>query len=354
VPSGANGTLPAQRTIPQKVTGTPTGPILYVWNGTEYSQGGGVAVYADAGSTLLRTIGPPNSGDIFDDMTADPSGHLFLAFHLLNDGPHGPGDLNIYWRRGTRVVQRLKQTHPFGLPILDSSENLNTMCAPGRVCTYAASGDQRVVKQDVIRRIALGKISPYYKGAHDFSVDISADLAINRGGVVQIFAPGQTEPYWQISPQTLDGMTSTAFDSKGDLYLAMRCVEPGYDGGVAEYAPNTNKYPIRILSTLDGVVCPEKLAIDASDNLYVLGGYTQSNVTVFPPTSNTPIRTMTEGLVNAQSHTMILDALGDVYVSNGGYGSDPGNVVVYPPGESVPIRTVTQGVHNPLKLAAGP
>ncbi|MGA8534671.1 MAG: hypothetical protein WB615_11225 [Candidatus Tumulicola sp.] len=291
-------------------------------------------------------------------MTADSSGHVFLAVYVPEAHHRPSGRLNIYSGRGAKVVQSLNQAHVFFLPILDSFGSLFTMCAAARVCEYAAAGNQKVLKQRVIRRIALGKIPPlthHVDGAHDFATDSSGDLAINRGGTVQVFAPGETAPYWSISPQTLDGMTATAFDSKGDLYLALRCVEPGYDGAVLEYAPGSSIYPIRNLSTLDGVVCPDSVKVDTFDNLYVLGGYTHPNVTVFPPTGDTLLRTMTEGIVEAQGHVIALDSLGDVYVSNSGvFGSDPGSVVVYPAGGSTPIRTVTKGMQNPQELATGP
>ena len=102
---------------------------------------------------------------------------------------------------------------------------------------------------------------------------------------------------------------------------------------------------------------PAKNAVDASDNLYVLGGYVSNdNVTVYPPAGSAPLRTMTEGIVDKQAHSMVLDSLADVYVSNGGYSpsGDPGSVIVYPPGGSTPIRTVTEGIHNPVSLAVGP
>lgn len=336
-------------------TGMHNGPVLYLWNEPSESQEPAVSVYANGGAKLVRTITAPGNGtNGFNGMTSDAEGHLFMAYVPLNSSRNPPGYLSIYSRLGSRVVQKLKQSHQFQLPIIDSLGNLETMCAAGRVCTYAAADDQRVVKQQVIRRIALARISPYHKGVHDFAADKSGDLAINRGGVVQVFAPGATTPSWQEAPQTLDGMNSTAFDSKGNLYLAVRCVTDDA-GEILEYQPN-GKYPLRSIGQLNGIYCPDQVAVDGSDNLYVLqGGFPKTNVTVYPSSSNAPLRTITEGIVNGQSHLMALDVLGDLYITNGGViGSDPGSVVVFQPGKTLPSRTITQGVLNPQGLSVGP
>ncbi|HEY3675472.1 MAG TPA: hypothetical protein VGK84_05730, partial [Candidatus Tumulicola sp.] len=92
-----------------------------------------------------------------------------------------------------------------------------------------------------------------------------------------------------------------------------------------------------------------------ADNVYALNNTEVGiNVIVFPPTGNTPLRTITQGIAKEGVPLLTVDAQGDVYVSNSGeFGGDLGNVVVYAPGGTTPVRTITNGVANPMNIAVG-
>lgn len=345
--------LPAQPGTARAASGKQHGPTLYVLNAAFKDRVPTVTVYGDAGSTLLRTISSPPNTFGFNDLTADTSGHLFLGYFTGGTHHNEPGFLRIYSDRGSRVVQRLKQSKPFLLSMLDGLGNLFTVCATKRVCEYAAADGSKVVKQDVIRRIALGRL-PHGGFPYGFASDSLGNVAINENGWANVFAPAQTSPYWTITAGPDCGISSMAFDSKGDLYVA--CAGDDYSGGILEYAPGEGQYPIRYLYGPDGVGTVTGIKVDSADNVYALNNLGVGlNVIVFPPTGSVPLRVISQGIAREGVHLMTVDSLGDVYVSNSGeFGSDPGNVVVYPPGGTTPVRTVTDGVMNPQELAVGP
>lgn len=315
------------------------GPALYVLNsgsGTSFD----VSVYAAGGATHLRNISIGHYGDGFT--VAGP--WLYVAYPTDQGDPGGSGSLSIYSSRGAKPVRTLKQNHPFGSLAVDSSKNLFTLCASDRVCEYADS------KQNVIRKIALAKFG---FSLTDMAVDASGDLAISSGSAgVIVFAPGKAAPYWSIGKIDAGAL---AFDASGNLYVA----NDASPTSVAVYAPN-GQAPIRIIT--DGVAFATGLALDTSNNLYVLSfGIEQSgscsqppSVTEYPAGQTQPIRTITNGIACDQGHWLALDAAGNIYVSNLGYPGNSGNVVVYAPGSDNPIRTVTTSISNPSQIGIGP
>jgi hypothetical protein len=323
---------------------------FYVLNGGYQTDTPDVSVYADGKTQPVRTIAPPQGGGGFVDITTDASGHLFVS--SLPDGPQlkGPGQVKIYANEGANVVQTLKQRHSFQLPILDPAGNLFTVCAPRRICEYAGTTNGKVVKQDMIRRIALGKISPE-DGVLSLAVDSSGDLGVNRGLLAQVFPPGSTAYSWQVDPQALDGLSASTFDPAGNLYVALTCEYPGYSGEVDAYS-SSSKYPLRRLIENNGIDCPQQLLVDASGNLYVLGNFPAS-ISVYGPESSQPTRVLTLGLTAGQGHIMRLDAAGNLYVTNSGYPPDTGSVLVFKPNNNSPAQTITKGIAYPRDIAVG-
>jgi hypothetical protein len=327
------------------------GAVLYVLNLLQNTELLHVSVYGHMGTALLRTIDPPAKSGGFIDMTTDARGHAFLS--LLPNGPllHGPGALQVYSDDGATLVQQLHQDkHPFQLPLLDPSGNLDTLCAPRRICEYARAKSRKTLDQRVVRRIHLGKISPY-DGVHDFSMGPAGQLAVNRGGEIQVFDAGSTSPAWQLDPQNLDGFTSSAFDSKGDLFIALGCQNPDYEGEVQAYLPGAKEYYLRITQ---GMNCPLQILTDAADNLYVLNGPFVDTIEVYKPGASQPYRTLSAGIIHPENHDMAVDRKGNLYVTNGGnYLSDHGSVVIFTPSSDQPAQTITDGIYDPVKVSIG-
>ena len=90
------------------------------------------------------------------------------------------------------------------------------------------------------------------------------------------------------------------FDEESNLYVASR--GRGSSGVVTEYAYGQTK----LLRKLK-VVQPRALAVDRTDNLYVLG---QKGVEVFAPGASTPSDTITIGIKNPRA--MVLDKSGKI------------------------------------------
>jgi hypothetical protein len=236
-------------------------------------------------------------------------------------------------------------------PIVAPSEDLFAGCAAKNVCEYEGTKGKQIVRQHIIRQIAVGKILPL-EGGRVFLMSDSGQFGVNTGSGVDVYDPGSESPDWIVHPQSVDGITAAAFDSKGDLYLAFPCVTVS-SGEVDEYSPGS-KYPTRVLKANNGVGCPAQLGFDGSDNLYVLsGGFTENSVVVYSPSSSQPIRVLTQGILKPRALFMAVHHKGDVFVANSSYYSDPGSVVIFGPSGTTPSATITQGIENPRELAIG-
>jgi len=323
-----------------------TGTTLYVLN---FASDANVTVYNGDDGSLERTVEPP-SGTGFIDISSDSKKHLFASVFPIGGKLHDPGVLNAYSDSGATLVQQLHQHHAFMAPIVDSSEDLFAGCAAKNVCEYQGTKGKQTVRQNLIRQIKVGKILPLEDG-RVFLVSDTGQFGVNTGSGVDVYDPGSESPNWIVQPQTVDGITAAAFDSKGDLYLAFPCVTVS-SGEVDEYPPGS-KYPTRVLKANDGVGCPAQLAFDGSDNLYVLSGGFTDSVIVYNPNSSQPIRVLTQGILKPRALFMAVDHKGDVFVSNSSYYSDPGSVVVYGPSGTTPSATITEGIENPRELAIG-
>jgi sugar lactone lactonase YvrE len=125
-----------------------------------------------------------------------------------------------------------------------------------------------------------------------------------------------------------------ALDGSGFLYAVTG------NFSIAVYAPSSRKL---VRTITDGVNWPYCLATDASGNLYVGNGKTNS-ITVYPPGGKSPLRTITQGVLDPAA--LALDSKSNLYVAN----LIADSVTVYSPDGSL-LRTVTEGVSGPQALA---
>jgi hypothetical protein len=157
--------------------------------------------------------------------------------------------------------------------------------------------------------------------------------------------------------ETLDGTTITdgifdpwslAFDASGNLYAgSQNGTSPS--GFVTEYASGSVS-PSR---TIDLSWTPHGLAVDASNNLYVVGnakagccGF-QGFGDVYGPNGKKRLQKLT-GVASFPGRPAI-DAQGNLYVPN--FSTFPGDVVVYAPGAKKPMRAIQDGIGFPKVLA---
>jgi hypothetical protein len=223
--------------------------------------------------------------------------------------------------------------------VVDASGDLFTTCG-FVVCEYGSD------TQQVQRKIP--------KVAGPLAVDASGNLAAtacgdkHEFGVICVFAPGETQPFWTMRNGASDILHALMFDSSGNLYAAVA------QGEIKVYAPN-GTLPMRTIT--EGVSDPFALAFDANGNLYVLNN---KSVTVYSPGATHPMRTITKGVVGAYmpgaGPAMALDDSGKVYVANAATRTpaSDGSVTVYSASKNSPIRTVVQGVDNPVAIAIEP
>lgn len=157
--------------------------------------------------------------------------------------------------------------------------------------------------------------------------------------------------------ETLDGTTITdgifdpwslAFDASGDLYAGNQSgTSPS--GFVTEYASGSAS-PSR---TIDLGWTPHGLAVDASNDLYVVGnakagccGF-QGFGAAYGPSGKKRLQKLT-GVASFPGRPAI-DSQGNLYVPN--FDTFPGDVVVYAPGANKPTRAIQNGIGFPKVLA---
>jgi hypothetical protein len=121
-----------------------------------------------------------------------------------------------------------------------------------------------------------------------------ADEIGPKGGYVLIYRPGGSEPVQKIT----DGVETPAVlavDSKGRLYVDNLPYTNGRSGWISVYAPGSTQ-PVRRVR-----VYAVSLAIDPSDNLYVLNVHKRSTVLVYSAGAAKLLRTITDGLRNSSA-----------------------------------------------------
>jgi hypothetical protein len=327
VPTAGNSASINSVTGLEQAAGTKNGPTLYVLNSNGTSSSSSISVYSGGGAKLLRTkmIGKKGS----PSFAVSEDGKLYTS-----DYPgHGRATLNIYEKRGSKLIDKWHQQRAYVDLTSDTAGNIYATCG-NSVCEYDASGK-------LARR--------FTRSTSPLAVDSAGDVGVSEcggkgnNGVECVFAPEETKPYWTANAAAYPA--DSGFDPSGNLYVA---ISGGY-GGVQEFAPNEAN-PSRTLTA--GMNNPYALAFDSVGDVYILN---QGQVTVYPPTGTEPIRSITQGvggcgLHSACIHPIAFDGSGNLYVAN----NAANNVTVYAPNGSTPIQTITTGIDSPIGLAIGP
>lgn len=327
IPSNA---LPAQRqAAPIAPAGHHNGPTLYVQtrNALKTSI---VAVYANGGASLLRTI--PNGGWL----ATNPTGDLYNAWWSR---------IRVYTSRGKKLVQGF---HVHGGPdrigsgsgiVVDRSGNAYVKCGH-YVCEYSLG------KLGVVRTIGPSALD-------SIAVDGSGNLYLGIGyGNVVVYAPGSTSPQRTIT-DGIAGPGALACDPEGNLYVANTNAATNHVPNIVVYAPGGSS-PVRTIT--EGINSPYTIYSDNAGNFYVNNGWTPTspeNITVYAPGSSSPRQVITNGLDDAVA--IAFDTANNVYVANVGQPpNDPGSVTVYASGSYSLIHTITNGIQTPQSVAVGP
>jgi 6-phosphogluconolactonase (cycloisomerase 2 family) len=137
--------------------------------------------------------------------------------------------------------------------------------------------------------------------------------------------------------------TGVAVDASGNAYVAG-------DGVITVYPPGSTK-PSRTIS--DGIDFPTQLAIDASGNLYVgnLDPTACGSVTVYDAATGALENTITDGICEPIS--LAFDSLGNLYVGNEA-DTNSSDVTVYAVGTRALMETITEGINVPFGLSLDP
>lgn len=117
-----------------------------------------------------------------------------------------------------------------------------------------------------------------------------ADEIGSKGGYVLVYRRGGSEPVEKIT-QGVQTPALLAVDSKGWLYVGNRPYTAGRAGWISVYAPHTTQPARRVR-----VANPVALAIDPSDNLYVLNSRKRSVVLVYTQGAARLLRKITQGI----------------------------------------------------------
>jgi hypothetical protein len=300
-------------------------PTTYVANTNGTKGSPSISIYANGGSTFLRSISP---GYAF---TVDAKGHLFVSEPRTD---HDGYPLNIYADQGATLVQTLLVTRNFYDMQVDANGNLFGVCASDRVCEYPAGKGGNVLQPHISR------VLQFDGGVGPIALDPKGDVAVvTAPPSIAVFPPGKKKPTWSI-PLGNDSGGAMIFDGAGNLYVT------SYPAGILVFAPGKTS-PSRTIAS-----GAESLAIDHANNLYVLTvGPEAAAVSVYPQGKNQPSLVITSGLIANEAYHLAVSPSGEVFVGNAGL---PGNVVVYASGKTRPLRTITDQIDVPDQIGLGP
>lgn len=184
--------------------------------------------------------------------------------------------------------------------------------------------------------IALDPWSDIYTTDNNFS-----------GGAITAYTPGARSQLLQIGPY--DGCRGLAFDADGDLYA-------GCFASVRVYAARSTK----LIRTIRQGGVNEALAFDSKGNLYIAGlesSGPRAQVEVFPPGAKKPARTITKGI--QYPFALLVDKSNDLFVADCGFSfcysssGNRGSITEYAYGSDTPLRTITDGIDSPQAMAFG-
>lgn len=192
----------------------------------------------------------------------------------------------------------------------------------------------------LVRAISRNIVSP-----DQVALDASGNLYVLDKRSVNEYVNGKSRVMHSIKMRNGDTM---AFDAAGDLYVALT------PNAVSVFPPGS-KTPSRTIT--DGIFDPISIAVDSSGNLYVANVFAGTeycgksphggDVTVYAPGNDSPIYTITPSQGICFPGRLAIDGENNLYVANGPPGTEiPGSVTVYAPGGAL-LRTITDGINAP-------
>ena len=263
---------------------------LHVTKASDYSQGSGIALDLhghlcvssgnpsyqatfEYDAQTLKQEGETDAGDFFA-LVADRYGYLYASTY---DG------IFVYSPGCTQRVNVLR--HGGSALVFDRAGNLYAALG-NAVGVYAP--DQSRGHMRFVRRIHHG-IRPAVSA---LAIGPSDDLFVadeigKKGGYVLIYRRGGTEPVKKIT-EGVETPHLLAVDSKGTLYIVNRPYTSNRPGWISVYAAGATQ-PMRRIRVYNAV----SLAIDPSDNLYVLNNHKRSTVLVYSPGAAKLLRKIT-------------------------------------------------------------
>ena len=234
------------------------------------------AVY-EYDARTLKLLGETDLAGYFSALVADRYGYLYASsvFGIL-----------VYAPGCTERVNNLR--HGGNALVFDRSGNLYAGLG-NAVGVYAP--EQRRGHMRFVRRIHHGLKNAVSALAIGPSDDLFvADLIGRKGGYVVVYRPGGSEPVEKIT-KGIETPALLAVDSKGRLYVDNLPYTAGRSGWISVYAPGSTQ-PGRRVRVENAVA----LAIDPSDNLYVLNNYRRSTVLVYSPGAAKLLRKITKDI----------------------------------------------------------
>lgn len=314
--AGCSRLVPAPATAPQAAVAPDggAGPFLYVGGNrvamfalgsskplhvtksNPYSYGSGLAL--DLHGHLCVSTGDPSYQAIYeyDAGTLKLEGETDLAgyFSALVADRYGylyastAWGIFVYAPGCTKQVNNLR--HGGNALVFDRSGNLYAGLgnAVGVYAPEQRRGHMRFVRtihhglRSLVSALAIGPSDELFV----------ADEVGKKGGYVAVYGPGGSEPVEKIT-EGIETPELVAVDSKGRLYVDncpyTACNVSGRSGWISVYTSGSTQ-PARRVRVEHAVA----LAIDPSDNLYVLNNYRRSTVLVYSPGAAKLLRKITD------------------------------------------------------------
>lgn len=234
------------------------------------------AIYEYDAQTL-KLLGETDRGGYFSALVADRYGYLYASsvFGVL-----------VYAPGCTQRVNNLR--HGGRALVFDRSGNL-----------YAGLGNAVGVYEPEQRRGHMRFVRKIHDGLRPavsaLAIGPSDELFVadeigRKGGYVLVYRRGGSQPVEKIT-KGVETPALLAVDSKGWLYVDNRPYTTNRSGWISVYAPGSTE-PVRRVHVYNAVA----LAIDPSDNLYVLNSYRRSTVLVYSPGAAKLLRKITDSV----------------------------------------------------------
>ncbi|HEY1680578.1 MAG TPA: NHL repeat-containing protein [Candidatus Tumulicola sp.] len=301
----------------------------------------GVAAFNTASYALERTYGASQGVNYPQALAEDTAGNLYVANPIDNDV--------VEFAAGTTTtLQTLsKGMHgPYAL-VFDPSGNLYVLnggaTAQGpNVAVYSPDGS-------LLRTITHGLSNPV-----SLAFDSSGNLYVANQGTdnVTVYNGGLNK----VSRTLASGFpNSILVDKSDDVYVVgcgIKCVE----GRITEYAPHSKTIVRTITKELRD---PRQIALDSNGNLFVAQANagdvkTPCRVTVYAKGQTQPYEKITDGVHGAT--WVAIDASDNLYVMNSinhCYGNKTGNIPVYPAGTTMFVHRFAKPILHPVQLLIG-